>query len=69
MEHPAPYKEVAQRAGRPRAWRAVGSILNRNRNPEIPCHRVIRFDGQLGDYNEGNKKKRVLLQKEGVIIK
>lgn len=42
------YKEVARRAGRPRAYRAVGNILNKNNNPMIPCHRVIRFDGKLG---------------------
>jgi len=60
----ASYKEVAQRAGRPRAWRAVGNILNKNKNPELPCHRVIRSDGKIGGYNRGFKKKRVLLRKE-----
>jgi len=58
------YKEVAQRAGRPRAWRAVGNILSKNKNPELPCHRVIRSDGKIGGYNRGLKKKRVLLRKE-----
>ncbi len=60
------YKAVAQRTGRPQAWRAVGNILNKNRDPEIPCHRVIRSDGSIGGYNRGIKKKRALLQKEGV---
>ena len=60
----ATYKEVAVWAGRPHAWRAVGNILNKNFNPEIPCHRVIRSDGKLGGYNRGILKKKVLLQSE-----
>jgi len=63
------YKEVARRAGRPRAFRAVGNILNKNKNKKIPCHRVIRSDREIGGYNRGEKKKITLLQKEGVIIK
>ena len=35
------YKEATRLAGKPRAWRAVGNILSKNRNPKIPCHRVI----------------------------
>lgn len=58
------YKKVAELAGRPKAWRAVGNILNKNRNPQIPCHRVIRSDGKLGGYNRGAKFKRALLKKE-----
>jgi O-6-methylguanine DNA methyltransferase len=62
------YKKVAELAGSPRAWRAVGNILNKNKDPKIPCHRVIRSDGKLGGYNKGTKKKRYLLKKEGVIL-
>jgi O-6-methylguanine DNA methyltransferase len=51
------YGEVARLAMRPKAYRAVGSILNTNYNPEIPCHRVIRADGKIGGYNRGAKKK------------
>ncbi len=58
------YKEIAAAAGRPRAWRAVGNILNRNFNPKIPCHRVIRSDGKIGGYNCGVNKKIGLLKKE-----
>jgi len=36
------YKEVAEKAGYPKTWRAVGNVLNKNKNPKIPCHRVIR---------------------------
>ena len=58
------YKEVAKRAGFPRAWRAVGNILNKNRNSEVPCHRVIRSDGKIGGFFGGTEKKAALLQKE-----
>jgi len=63
------YKNVAELAGFPKAWRAVGNILNKNQNPKIPCHRVIRTDGRVGGYNQGMKKKIYLLKKEGIIIK
>ena len=62
------YKELAKLAGSPRAWRAVGNILNKNRDPKTPCHRIVRSDGQVGGYNSGTKKKIVLLKKEGIII-
>jgi O-6-methylguanine DNA methyltransferase len=61
------YKEIARRAGRPRAYRAVGNILSKNYNPKIPCHRVVRSDGSLGGYNRGRDQKRILLKKEGAI--
>jgi len=58
------YKQVAERAGSPRAYRAVGNILNKNFNPTIPCHRVIRSDGKLGGYNRGAERKREILEME-----
>jgi len=58
------YKEVARRAGRPKAYRAVGNILAKNFNPKVPCHRVIRSDGRIGGYNRGRKAKKELLKKE-----
>ena len=61
------YKEVARLAGRPKAFRAVGNVLNKNKNPDIPCCRVIRSDGKIGGYNQGAKKKEILLKKEGAI--
>lgn len=63
------YKEVAKLAGRPRAFRVVGNILNKNLNPKIPCHRVIKSDGRVGGYKKGMKNKIALLIKEKVIIK
>lgn len=59
------YKEVAKKAGNPKAYRAVGNILNKNFDPKIPCHRVIRSDGKIGGYNRGSKKKKEILKKEG----
>lgn len=58
------YKEVAKRAGSPRAFRAVGNILNKNYNPKIPCHRVVRSDGQAGGYNRGCSLKKKLIDNE-----
>lgn len=58
------YNEVARQAGKPNAYRAVGSILNRNYDPNIPCHRVVRSDGKIGGYNRGRKKKIELLKEE-----
>lgn len=60
------YKEVAQRAGRLRAYRAVGNILNKNRDPKVPCHRVIRSDGGVGGFARGTKAKERILRCEGV---
>lgn len=58
------YKEVAKKAGNPLAFRAVGNILNKNYDPAIPCHRVIRSDGVIGGYNRGAEKKKKLLAEE-----
>ncbi len=60
------YKEVARRAGSPRAFRAVGNILNSydSKKMKVPCHRVIRSDGQSGGYRWGARKKLILLKKE-----
>jgi len=63
------YKQVAELAGHAGAWRAVGNILNQNRDPKIPCHRVIRSNGQIGGFNRGAKTKCLLLQKEGVRLR
>ena len=62
------YKEAARRAGSNRAWRAVGNILNKNYDPKIPCHRVIRSDGKPGGYNRGSKNKIRLLKKENPLF-
>ena len=59
------YRQVAERAGSPRAFRAVGNILNKNYDPNIPCHRVIRSDGTAGGYNRGAERKLEILGEEG----
>ncbi len=60
------YGEVAKRAGSAGAARAVGTIMANNYDPTVPCHRVIRNDGTIGNYNRGGSEaKRKLLLKEG----
>lgn len=61
------YSQVAKLAGRPKAFRAIGNILNKNFDLKIPCHRVIRQDGKIGGYNRGEKNKIKLLRIEGAI--
>ncbi len=62
------YQEVAQKAGSPRAFRAVGSIMAQNYRKDVPCHRVIKSDGTFGNYNRGGTKAKIaLLRKEGAI--
>jgi O-6-methylguanine DNA methyltransferase len=61
------YKEVATKAGNPKAARGVGAIMRTNYDPSIPCHRVVRSDGSLGSYNRGgDDRKREMLFDEGV---
>jgi methylated-DNA-[protein]-cysteine S-methyltransferase len=61
-----PYAWIAGQIDRPRAVRAVGSALGRNPVPLlIPCHRVVRSDGSLGQYGFGTAMKRRLLEGEG----
>ncbi len=61
------YGEVARVIGHPGAARAVGTIMKNNYDPSVPCHRVIKSDGTIGDYNRGGSaKKRSLLKAEGV---
>lgn len=61
------YAAVARRVGSPRAFRTVGSIMKKNFDPDIPCHRVIRSDGTLGEYNRGTQEKVRRLRAEGAI--
>ncbi len=62
------YKQVATAAGAPGASRAVGTIMANNYDKTVPCHRVIRSDGNIGNYNRGGTKKKIaLLKSEGAI--
>lgn len=63
------YKALAHKLNT-KAYRAVGSALNRNKNPiKIPCHRVINSDGSIGGYSKGTRIKIQLLKSEGIEIK
>ncbi len=62
-----PYGWIAREIGNPGAVRAVGTALGRNPVPVlIPCHRVVRTDGKIGNYAYGSPMKRSLLQREGI---
>ena len=64
------YAWVAKKIRRPKAVRAVGTALKKNPFTIIvPCHRVVRSDGSLGEYSLGKDLKRRLLEAEGAISK
>jgi len=65
----ATYSGLAAKVGNPRASRAVGTALANNPFPIlIPCHRVVRADGRLGQFGGGSDMKKQLLEREGIII-
>lgn len=62
------YREIA-RALNTSAWRAVGSAMAKNKNLfVIPCHRVVRSDGAIGEYALGADRKSEILSEEGIDI-
>ncbi|MGH3004156.1 MAG: methylated-DNA--[protein]-cysteine S-methyltransferase [Gaiellaceae bacterium] len=63
------YGALAARVGRPRAARAIGTVMNRNPIPIVlPCHRVLGANGSLTGYAGGLDRKLELLQLEGAIL-
>jgi methylated-DNA-[protein]-cysteine S-methyltransferase len=63
------YGALAARAERPRAARAVGTVMNRNPIPIVlPCHRVVGSTGSLTGYGGGLERKEQLLRLEGAIL-
>ena len=65
----ATYAGLAERAGKPKAARAVGTIMNRNPIPIVlPCHRIIGANGSLVGYGGGLDRKVALLTLEGVLL-
>lgn len=63
------YRDLATAAGYPCAWRAVGTALAANPLPVVlPCHRVVRNDGRLGEYGGRPEWKARLLRLEGLAI-
>ena len=63
------YGQVAAKAGVPGASRAVGTAMAENRYRDVPCHRVVRSDGSIGEYAFGGTAvKAARLKREGVRI-
>jgi methylated-DNA-[protein]-cysteine S-methyltransferase len=63
------YGQLATRVARPRAARAVGTVMNRNPLPIVlPCHRVIGANGKLVGYAGGLERKEKLLRHEGSLL-
>lgn len=61
------YRDLAKKCGHDKAYRAVGTALKKNNIPiVIPCHRVIKADGSIGNYNGGKDKKEILLELESL---
>jgi len=62
------YREIAEQAGSPLAWRAAGQALKANRHPIIvPCHRVVGSGGKPGGFSGPSGWKQMLLQLERAI--
>jgi methylated-DNA-[protein]-cysteine S-methyltransferase len=63
------YGRLAAKVGRPKAARAVGTVMNRNPIPIVlPCHRIVGANGSLTGYAGGLDVKRALLELEGVML-
>lgn len=63
------YSAIA-RALKSKAYRAVGTAMRKNLDPNVPCHRVVLSDGKVGSYNRGGSPaKTKMLELEGVSIK
>ncbi len=62
------YRELAHALGT-KAYRAVGQAMNRNPQlVSVPCHRVIKSNGEVGGYALGIDRKKELLKMEGVQV-
>lgn len=64
------YKKIAEKIGKPKAYRAVANALHKNPLwPVVPCHRVVCSDGSFGGPKKGADERRNSVEKEGVPIK
>lgn len=62
------YGAIAKKLGK-KSYRAVGTALNKNPYaPHVPCHRVVKSNGEVGGFAHGTKKKMEMLRKEGIVI-
>ena len=63
------YKRIAEKIGKPKAYRAVANALHKNPlHPVVPCHRVVRSDGKFGGEKKAAASRRNQVEKEGVPI-
>ena len=63
------YSAIARAMGKPKAMRAVGSAMRINPySPTVPCHRVVKSNGEIGNYARGLAKKIALLTAENITI-
>jgi len=63
------YKRIAEKIGKPHAYRAVANALHKNPlHPVVPCHRVVKCDGGFGGEKSAAASRRKLVEKEGVPI-
>lgn len=62
------YMEIA-RALKSKAYRVVGNAMNKNPySPKVPCHRVVKSNGEVGGFASGTRKKISMLKREGIKI-
>ena len=63
------YAGLAREIGKPKAHRAVGNAMNKNPfAPKVPCHRVVKSNGELGGFADDINVKIKRLRKEGVEV-
>ena len=61
------YGDIARALRHPQAARAIGRIIANNPNPiSIPCHRVVKSNGEIGGFAYGEQSKKQILEKEGI---
>jgi len=63
------YGDIAKALGHPGASRAIGRIIANNPNPiVVPCHRVVKSNGEIGGFMYGENMKKEILEKEGIEV-
>ena len=61
------YKMIAKKL-KTKAYRAIGNSLNKNNDKRVPCHRVVKSNGEIGGFNKGQTEKIKILEKEGIKV-